>query len=286
VRKGQVDESVTYFRQAVQLSKTLYPMAFETLWQAGGRKIEILRAITAEKPAALVSLAQYLVEQQQYDESVKVLKGNSLPLVATLPQTNDWLNQLLQAQQPLLARKLWTEIQTSHPSLQGQDAAGALIWDGGFEMGRLFNLPHFAWSLRDSDYARVGYDNSVHAHGLRSLKFLFTGHDTTVLQNELQQRIALIPKRRYRLEVAVKTQELISTDGPRVAIVQSGIALGQSAPIASGTQDWTKMFFEFVAPENTSEVICTIMRIPKFAYDEPTKGTIWFDDFSLTELGN
>ena len=27
----------------------------------------------------------------------------------------------------------------------------------------------------------------------------------------------------------------------------------------------------------------SIVRLPRYGYDEPTRGTIWFDDFKLTE---
>jgi len=32
-----------------------------------------------------------------------------------------------------------------------------------------------------------------------------------------------------------------------------------------------------------SAVLISIKRKPKFSYDEPTRGTVWFDDFSLKE---
>jgi hypothetical protein len=43
---------------------------------------------------------------------------------------------------------------------------------------------------------------------------------------------------------------------------------------------------EFVAPADWGALLLTIKRIPKFSYDDPTRGTLWLDDFSLTELDN
>jgi hypothetical protein len=32
-------------------------------------------------------------------------------------------------------------------------------------------------------------------------------------------------------------------------------------------------------------LLVTVRRLPKFSYDEPSRGTIWLDDFTLTEAG-
>jgi hypothetical protein len=43
---------------------------------------------------------------------------------------------------------------------------------------------------------------------------------------------------------------------------------------------------EFVAPVTTTPKYVSIIRIPKYSYDEETRGTVWFDDFRLTQLGS
>jgi hypothetical protein len=49
------------------------------------------------------------------------------------------------------------------------------------------------------------------------------------------------------------------------------------------SDDWQKLTVSFVAPANQAAVTLAIVRIPKFSYDDPTRGTIWFDDFTLVE---
>ncbi len=285
VRAGKVDESVEYFRRAVSLNASLYPQAFDTLWQAGGRKLELLREICGTKPAQQLSLAQYLVEQRHYGECAalfeSLLQTTDTTTLAALPQTNDLLYQLLAAEQPLIARQLWSRLQPAAASKE-------LLWDGGFEFNARPAFPQFTWALRDSDFARVGYDDSVHRSGRQSLKLLFTGRDSTVLSGEVRQRLALEPGRRYRFEAAVKGEKLVHTEGPRLAIIRpNGEPIAQSEPLPSGTWDWQVVSFDFVAPASTgATVFFDILRTLKLAYDPPTKGALWFDDLKLVALEN
>lgn len=285
VRVGKVDESVSYFRRAVTLNGALFSPAFDTLWQAGGRKLELLQAIASEHAATRVALAHYLVEQKLYAKCLEVFQVTDWPALAALPQTNDLLNRLLAEQQPLIAHSLWVNVQKAQPSAVNVKA-GELIWDGGFETEILVGLPHFAWLLQDSDFARVGYDDTVAHQGQHSLKMLLTGHDTTVLGSEIQQRLALQPGRRYRLEAFVKTESLVAAEGPLIALKQNDQVTAQTAPLTTGTQDWQRIVLEFVAPPHEKLMVLTIIRTPKLAYDPPMKGALWFDDFTMVELEN
>ena len=292
VRAGKVDESVQYFRRAATLNAALYPQAFDTLWQAGGRKLELLQAISSAQPQPRVSLAQYLAEQKLYQECALIFaqpdeQPDGLQAVAALPQTADLLNQLLAAQQPLVARAIWLNLQrVVQPATVAAMHSGAL-WDGGFEAEATSgDLSQFAWLLRDSEFARVGYDESVKRSGQHSLKLLFLGRDSTVLGGELLQRLALQPGRRYRLTAYVKAEKLETPTGPRIVVSQDGQPLGQSPPITGGTADWQLLSFEFIAPASGAPLTLGLARKPQFAYDEPTRGTLWFDDFNLVAIEN
>src|SRR5262249_27553295 len=99
-----------------------------------------------------------------------------------------------------------------------------------------------------------------------------------------QQTIVLRPGARYRLECYVKAKDLVSPEGPRIAIIGQGGVIAASAPVAADSSDWQRIAFEFVAPPHSPSATLPIVRTPKFSYDDPTRGTIWFDDFSLIEL--
>ena len=60
--------------------------------------------------------------------------------------------------------------------------------------------------------------------------------------------------------------------------------IAKSESINSGTDEWRQLTMQFDVPVSDATVLLQVKRIPKFSYDEPTKGTIWLDDFELKEV--
>jgi hypothetical protein len=93
------------------------------------------------------------------------------------------------------------------------------------------------------------------------------------------------PGVRYELECYFKSEHFESPEGPRIVVtdITSTTELATSGPIPTGSNDWRRIAIDFNAPANARAVLITIKRLPKFSYDNPTRGTLWFDDFVLTE---
>jgi hypothetical protein len=156
-------------------------------------------------------------------------------------------------------------------------------------MDLLKNFAQFDWLFGRSEYARLTIDAAVAHSGSRSLKIEFAGRDTTQLDNEIKQLVPVRPGARYTLECYAKTSELETPEGPRVVVANSASPawIAASEPVSRGSGDWQRLAVDFVAPLSVSggmsAVFISIKRKPKFSYDEPTRGTVWFDDFSLKE---
>ena len=162
--------------------------------------------------------------------------------------------------------------------------ASDLIWNGSFETDLLKEFNHFDWTISPSDYARIGFDLDVTHSGGRSLRLIFAGRDTTKLEGEIRQLVALKPNTHYRLECYAKTDNLITPEGPRLALLSQNQIVNITAPVMSHLTEWQRLAGDFISPPQTVKTYVTIARLPRFSYDEPTRGTIWFDDFKLTEL--
>ncbi len=95
------------------------------------------------------------------------------------------------------------------------------------------------------------------------------------------------PGAHYRVECYVKSENLVTPDGPRLVVTDKGSTwIAQSDPIAAGSNDWRQLSVEFVAPkvvDDSSAVYISIKRKSKYGYDEPTRGAIWLDDFTMKE---
>ncbi len=285
VREGRLNDSLDDFRIAVAANRTLLPATLDLLWRASRGNVGALDAVTGEETKARLLLAQFLVKQGAVTDAANVF--GSLDRNARLGaiESAGVLNALVGAGNYSVARALWL-------SFVAEDNAPApLVWNGGFESNILKNFSQFDWTFGPgrSEYARLSIDKSRAHAGAQSLKVEFLGRDTTRLEDELKQLVVVRPGARYRLEFYVKTENLVTPEGPRVAVVDKANAwIAASDPVAAGSNDWTLMAVEFVAPaasEGASAVTVSIKRRPRqnLPYDDPTKGVVWFDDFMMKE---
>jgi hypothetical protein len=226
-------------------------------------------------------LAQFLLNQDRAAEAVEVF--NSIDARARLasPDSPSFIAGLIGRGHYSIAHDAWMNLLSD-----GDPADRPLVWNGGFESNIRSQFSHFDWIIIPSQYARIGIDNTVAHTGSRSLQVDFIGRDTTRLIGEIKQVMAVKPGSRYRLEFFVKADKLQSPEGPRVVLMDDALRNEVAAcePVALGSYDWRKTAVDFSAPEDSGALYIYFKRMPKFSYDHPTSGTVWFDDFTLTEL--
>jgi Flp pilus assembly protein TadD len=280
VRRGKLNESFGPFRIATGSKADLLPPAIETIWRSSDGSLDALKSFAGDDAETTLAVAKFLTGQNLFSEAGAVFNSIDKQAKAHSPQSPELIVALMRAGKFDLARATWVELMTTiRPDAQ---APGALIWDGGFEMDAVEGLNQFNWAIQPNKFARIAIDRGVARTGRRSLKVVFSGLDTTTLSDQVQQTIVLKPGAGYYLECYAKTKDLITPEGPRVAIIgQSGL-IAASGPAPADSSDWRRLTVSFVAPANGVATLA-IVRTPKFSYDDPTSGTIWFDDFTLVE---
>jgi hypothetical protein len=280
VRRGKLSESFGPFRIAVGSNADLLPPAIETIWRSSDGSLDALKSFAGDGAETMLAVAKFLTGQNLVAEAGAVFNSIDKQVKAHSPQSPELIVALMRAGQFDLARATWVELMTTiRPDAQ---APGALIWDGGFELNAVEGLNQFNWAIRPNKFARITIDRGVARTGGRSLRVAFSGLDTTTLSDQVQQTIVLRPGAGYYLECYAKAKDMITPEGPRVAIIgQSGL-IAASSPAPADPSDWQRLTISFVAPA-TGVATLAIVRTPKFSYDDPTSGTIWFDDFTLVE---
>jgi tetratricopeptide (TPR) repeat protein len=283
VRRGRVAASLAEFRKATAADRSLLPATFDLIWYASGRHVEALAAVTASDAASQIVLAQFLFKQSSPGEAVQVFRAIDDNARRRLPESAALIDGFIARGNVDTARDLWLEL-----NKQDWTSPAPLVWNGDFETDAASGLAQFDWAIHPSDYLRPVIDATTAHSGSRSLRLEFTGHDTLRLDGEMKQLIAVRPQARYRLEFYVKASDFVSSEGPRLVMAHSrtNAEIARSAPLAEGSYDWQRVTFEFVAPADWGALLLTIKRIPKFSYDEPTRGALWLDDFTLSELSN
>lgn len=280
LREGKLRESLDPFRVAVRGNMELLPTAYELIWQASNGDLDYLRFLAAGEVEPMLRLTQFLAERSQTDAAVGIFREIEAKEKVKSPSAASFITALIAANKLTVARELWLD------SIEGveKEGTGNLIWNGSFEADLMKVFNHFDWTITNSNYARIGIDSSVAHSGGKSLKLIFAGRDTTKLEGEIKQLLVLKPNTKYRLECYAKAANLVTPEGPRLALLNRTGEAAVSAAVMGGTTDWQNLLLDFTSPLEPTTMYVTLVRIPRFAYDEPTRGTVWFDDFKLTEL--
>lgn len=287
IRRGKAGDSLEHFRFAVNLNPYQLPITLDLMWSVMNQDVSILTAIAGGKPKPRLKLAVFLAGKMRLNEAAAVFEKVDKTAALSEPDTSMLFDIMIEKGFPMLASKTWTRLITPDAANVERPA----IWNGDFENVRSDLPQQFNWKLKESDYAQVGITGSTARSGTNSLMLSFTGRDTTRLENEVKRLLVLRPGASYRLEYFVKTEGLRTPEGPRVVIVDSlGSTLAQSSPIPAGSGEWKPAVVNFTAPRKAngdgSTVFILVRRKPLYDYDEPTRGRIWFDDFTISTAAN
>ncbi|HST22479.1 MAG TPA: tetratricopeptide repeat protein [Blastocatellia bacterium] len=281
LRQGKLAASVDEFRIVTDADIHLLPVTLDLIWRASRGSVEAVEAVAGNDAKARLPLAQFLVRQSKFAEAANVFRSIDRNARLASMESAGLLNSLVAADNLALARDLWVSL------IAEGNASAQLVWNGGFESDILKNFSQFDWTFGRSEYARLTIDTSRPHSGSRSLKMEFLGRDTTELKDEIRQLVIVRPGARYRVECYVKSENLVTPDGPRLVVTDRGSTwIAQSDPVVAGSNDWKLLSVEFVAPKavgDSSAVYISMKRKSKYGYDEPTRGAIWLDDFTMKE---
>jgi tetratricopeptide (TPR) repeat protein len=283
LRKGELDEAVDQFRAACVLNTKLLPVTLNMVWRASGGTSDLLEAVTGSHPEARIKLAAFLLKHNETDSAARIFSqlGPRARLVSA--EAHEFLDSLIAAGELKRARELWisTNVDT------GLDRG--LIWNGSFESESAKDFTQFDWVIYNNEFAKIRIGTGTAHTGARSLRIDFAGRDTTKLDGEIKQLIVVRPNTHYKLEYYANAEKLVTPEGPRVVVrlKDSQDQVAASEPIVAGKPGWQRIDFDLDSPPTPNSepvaLVVTVVRRAKFSYDEPTRGTIYFDDFTLVE---
>jgi hypothetical protein len=94
--------------------------------------------------------------------------------------------------------------------------------------------------------------------------------------NHLSQIAVLPAPGRYRLSARVKSDEITTNEGPRLAITDLGLATES----VTGSHDWMPLTIDF-STTRARAVRIAVVRRPSAKFDNKTEGTFWIADVAL-----
>lgn len=281
LRLGKLDESLAEFRIVAEAEPLRASNILNLIWRASSGNLSAVESVVGNDSQSRLTYAEFLAEQQQFETAAHVFLQTDHNYRLQLPQTGRILDVFLKAGQWQWADNLWRDTMAT-----ANTANKSLLWNGDFETFSRKGLTQFDWQLTSSNYARLTVQPGGRSDK-KALRLAYLGIDTTRLDREVQHLAVLQPGQSYRLECFAKPEKLVVTDeAPQIAILRADNRelIATSAPVSAGVSDWQLLTADFSVPSDFPAVIVTIKQTPRYRYTEPTRGAIWFDDFSLKTL--
>ncbi len=279
LRAEKLEQACQEFRFVAATDPSRAPQVLELVWAATEGNVSAIRQVAQNDPSLQLGAARFLLTKSETAEAVQLFSQADLQTRRSSGQSAAFLQALLAEHKILEAHTLWLD-------LMGNTPQASLLWNGGFETQPHAQFNQFDWVLTSSKYAQIGLSADRTHSGRLALKVIFAGEDTTRLADNITQLVAVRPGAKYQLDGYALTTDLVSTEPVNLVVkgITSTSTMATSAPIKAGGENWQPLRLEFVVPRAVSGIKIEIQRLPRFSYDAPTTGTIWFDDLSLKEL--
>jgi tetratricopeptide (TPR) repeat protein len=309
-------------RQAFLAAQRVYPLSADVAWGYGNFLLrqgeqqaafrEIRKAVELEPKRAAEAFSRALSAQPDanvlLDKAIPPSAAVYLPILHSLSDMGDlgdaqlvwnrlialrekvpmsemvfYINALIHQRRVGGAVGAWGQAVAIMRNPPPPDAAGSLLWDGGFESG--YAGGGFAWRFlpASSDF-EISLDPSEKHSGERSLRILFNGRRNIGFE-DVCQHIAPEPGKRYILSAWMKTQ-LTSSEGVRLQIFVFTPTSNESVVTEDvhGTQNWKQVQLAWVAPPGGGfGSVCVKRKMS----DQPgsfVQGAAWLDDISMVPV--
>jgi tetratricopeptide (TPR) repeat protein len=255
-------------------SNTVLPL--DLSWRATRSVSQMVSEVLPAQPAFYFAFLKILTADKQSSPANELWHYlNEQKLKFTVEEAFPYFDYLIQTQQVDQANQVWTDLSRIDPEVQDESSSN-LVHDGGFE-GRFLN-GGFDWRIDHIGDINVALDAAEHHRGARALRFAFTGRG--VSDTGAYEYVSVQPNTRYRFSAFVKTREITTASGPRLA-VEDASTRGTLATTNEflETSDWEEHSAGFITGSDTHLVTLRIVRTPGTPL---IKGTFWLDDVVLT----
>lgn len=283
LRKGRREEAFAEFRQALKSDPALMPNVVDLAWGAFNGVVQnIEKSVQPETPRARLALSIVFARHGAFDDAMRLFGLAADISEETRPEREILLAELMNAKRYYEAWQVWA-VDRKGGTASRPNGIGA-ITNGGFEQGLSFTEANFGWRLNPEKPAvSISVDAREPFADAASLQIRWEGKSSPSVYTAVQL-VLVEPNKRYRLNFAARTNDLVTGGVPEVAVLDDfeGQSL-TSVPIPQGTTGWKNYSLEFNSPTKAHSVLVVIRRRACQSMPCPAFGTVWFDTFAVQE---
>ena len=286
LRQGRVPEAFQQIHDAVAVDSKLTVSAISVCWNSTRDIDQILTTVLPDAPEENWGAIQFFVQAREPLAAMAVwrrltARHDSFPASTAFPL----LDMLIATGHANEARLVWNQALQAAGVPRQSDAAGSLVWNGGFESEPLDG--GFDWRIFPSEGAEMRWDEeSLHA-GSRSLRVDFDGKTNVDFAN-VWQYVPVSPSTTYRFSSFLRTEDLTTDSGIHFEIrdVSRPGTPVRSTPDRVGSQNWAQQNLEIVSGPDTNLLQIVLRRTPSDKLGNKIRGTAWIDDVTLVPAGH
>ncbi len=282
LRKGQYQSAFNDLSHAAQSNPELIPALIDLAWSVSRGDVTTTEQLAQIKGDRMrIGFARFLARQGKASEAMTQFAN-----AGNVPETikRELVEQLLAKGAFKEAFDLW---KLSHGVERDKEGTEPSIYDGGFEGSLAFAEGGFGWRVpRELQAAALSFDSTRPHSGSKNLRIEFAGNSNpgSVL---LSQLILVQPSKHYKINFASRSQDIVTGGLPFLTISDASgdqKLLGQSRPLAKGTNDWEPFNVEFTTGPTTNVVLLSLQRENCSTSPCPIFGSVLLDSFSIEKL--
>ncbi|HEX8638541.1 MAG TPA: carbohydrate binding domain-containing protein, partial [Pyrinomonadaceae bacterium] len=280
LRRDRSDEAFAELKKAIADNVVYREQVYSIAWDYFDNDTTKIEEIAGDAADAKISLIKFYVGKNRAEDALRI--WNTL---GEEEKRSDPVYARLIGQ--LLYEKRFFRSAVAFAAQNGIDPESRLesVTNGGFE--KPIGDPketYFNWKITPAEKLEIKIDPTQKKEGARSLRVLTNGYAGVDLINHIWQIAAVEPNARYRVQFALKTENLKSAGTPTVEIVNADDdkIIVSSKPFPSGSNDWQETTLDFTTPVGTEGIVIRTAR--SFCGENcPMTGTFWLDDFKISK---
>jgi tetratricopeptide (TPR) repeat protein len=275
---GDVGRALPLFRQALvqnpQAAKAILPVC----WRETRDANLLLAEVIPSSPELQLRFLRMLTEQKETTAANQVWQQLVASHRSFQPQLSFfYFDYLLKEHEVASFDRAWHELADVSPKLQAYLPNDNLIVNAGFEQP-LLNFG-FDWRYEPVDHIAAGIDDNVAHSGTHSLSLSYDG--SPAYDAGWKQFVPVQSNADYELSVWIRSENVTSSSGPRIAIVDaySGANLLLTDDVLD-THPWREIKGTLRVPAQTELLAVKIVRAPA---NTRIRGRVWIDDLRLVK---
>jgi tetratricopeptide (TPR) repeat protein len=278
IGRGDVNRAMSLFQRALALNPDAAARVLPLCWRQTQDVNLILANVIPGNPQLQLQFLSLLTEAKDTAAARQVWQHLLNSHEAFQPQLSFfYFDYLLKEHDAAGFDRAWHDLASVAPDLRAYLPNENLIVNGGFEQP-LLNAG-FDWRHRPADHIAAGIDGTVAHSGGHSLALSYDGNPAD--DAGWKQFVPVHANAEYEFSAWIKSDNVISSSGPRIAIVDgySGANLFLSDDVLD-THPWQEMKGVFRVPAETESIAVKVIRSPA---DTRIRGRVWIDDLRLVK---